>query len=421
MNILLKLRQSRLWSVPVGTGIVAILAVVGAWVEAHPQNHYAGLHLISQPPLIAFMIPFAAATALLFVRKHPVAVFIFTIIAAVAWSALGQLNGATLVPILVAGFWMAQEDSWRKAALIGLTGTIVLWFVNGALGPFGFIGGPGLTMWPEIIAALALGGVASARRLWRDEAQARQHDAERAREEEVHLIINQERMRIARELHDVVAHTMAMINIQASAAQLLIDTDPSRASAAIVEIRSASKSGLRELRSILAIMRPPGQDEAHGEVVPDLSAIQRLITDWNQAGMPTTLVIGGEPGELPTAVALASFRIIQEALTNVARHAKNPTTQVTLAYAPTSLTIEVKNTTSSPVSGFQEGAGSGLIGMQERVRSLSGSFTAGPLGDDGFQIRVVLQLNEGASQDDRTASVLSNTPQSCANHSDGRR
>ena len=347
MNVLLKLRQSRFWSVPIGTGIVAILAVIGAWVEAHPQNHYSGLHLISQPPLIAFMIPLAAAIALLFVRKHPVAVFLFTVIAAIAWSALGQLNGATLVPILVAGFWMAQEDSWRKTALVGLAATIVLWFANGAFGPFGFIGGPGLTMWPEMIAALALGGVASARRLWREEAQARQRDVERAREEEIHLIINEERMRIARELHDVVAHTMAMINIQASAAQLLIDTDPSRASTAIVEIRSASKSGLKELRSILAIMRPPERDEAHGEVVPDLPAIQRLIADWSQAGVPTTLVISGEPGELPTEVALASFRIIQEALTNVARHAKNPTTQVTLAYTPTSLTIEVTNTTSS--------------------------------------------------------------------------
>ena len=420
MNVLLKLRQSRFWSVPIGTGIVAILAVVGAWVEAHPQNHYSGLHLISQPPLIAFMIPLAAAIALLFVRKHPVAVFLFTVIAAIAWSALGQLNGATLVPILVAGFWMAQEDSWRKTALVGLAATIVLWFANGAFGPFGFIGGPGLTMWPEMIAALALGGVASARRLWREEAQARQRDVERAREEEIHLIINQERMRIARELHDVVAHTMAMINIQASAAQLLIDTDPSRASTAIVEIRSASKSGLKELRSILAIMRPPERDEAHGEVVPDLPAIQRLIADWSQAGVPTTLVISGEPGELPTEVALASFRIIQEALTNVARHAKNPTTQVTLAYTPTSLTIEVTNTTSSPVSDFQEGAGSGLIGMQERVRSLSGSFTAGPLGGDGFQIRVVLQLKEGASLEDMTASGLSNTSQSGVNHSDGR-
>ncbi|WP_298344476.1 sensor histidine kinase [Ferrimicrobium sp.] len=421
MNTFFKLRQSRLWSIPIGTGFVAILALVGAWFEAHPQNHYAGLHLVTQPPLVAFAIPLAAAMSLLFVRRHSTAVFFVTIVAAIGWSVLGQLNGATLVPILVAGFWVAQEHSWRKAALLGLIGTIALWVANGFLGPFGFIGGPGLTMWPEMVAAFALGSVVSARHLWRDEARARQLDAERAREEEIHLIINRERMRIARELHDVVAHTMAMINIQASAAQLLLDSDPSRASEAIAEIRSASKTGLHELRSILAIMRPPGQDEDHGEIVPDLSAIRRLVKDWNQAGVPTSLVVEGEATELPTAVALASFRIVQEALTNVVRHAENPTTIVTLAYTPTSLMIDVHNTTTSPSSTFREGAGTGLVGIQERVRSLSGTFTASPLADGGFRIEAVLPLHTERNRDDQPTFTLSDTGHSGASDADSRR
>lgn len=406
---------------PVGTGFVAILTVLGTWFEAHPVNHYAGLHLVTQPPLVAFVIPLTAALSLLFVRKHSTVVFFFTIVAAMGWSMLGQLNGATLVPILVAGFWVAQEHSWRKAALLGLIGSIALWIANGFLGPFGFIGGPGLTMWPEMVAAFALGSVVSARHLWRDEARARQVDAERAREEEIHLIINRERMRIARELHDVVAHTMAMINIQASAAQLLLDNDPSRASEAIAEIRSASKTGLQELRSILAIMRPPGQDEDHGEVVPDLSAIRRLVKDWNQAGVPTSLVVDGAAIELPTAVALASFRIVQEALTNVVRHAENPTTIVTLAYAPTSLTIGVHNTTTSPSSSFQEGAGTGLVGIRERVRSLSGAFTASPLADGSFRIEAILPLNTERDRDERPTYMLSDSANSGTSDADSRR
>ncbi len=405
----------------VGTGFVVILTVVGAWVEAHPQNHYAGLHLVSQPPLVAFMIPLAGSLALLFVRKHSEVVFLITVLAAIGWSILGQLNGATLVPILVAGFWMAQEHNWRRAALVGLAGTVALWTVNGALGPFGFIGGPGLTMWPEMVAALALGSVVSARHLWRDEAQARQRDAERAREEEIHLIINQERMRIARELHDIVAHTMAMINIQASAAQLLLDNDPSSASAAISEIRSASKSGLQELRSILAIMRPSGHGEAHGEVVPDLSAIQRLVKDWDQAGVPTTLVLNGDIFEPPAAVSLATYRIIQEAITNVARHAEKPTTIVTLTYDPTSLTVEVRNTTNSPVSVFRDGTGSGLIGIQERVRALSGVFRAAPVGDRGFQVKAVLPLTTERISDGQQRSEPSETSQARTNDIDGNR
>lgn len=399
MNAFLKLRRSRIWTLPVGVGIVVVLTVVGGYVEAYPQNHYAGLHLTSHPPVFAFLIPLAATLSLIFLRKHAVAVFVFTVVAAMSWSSLGQLSGATLVPILVALFWIAQENTLRKVVLIGLAGTVALWVSNGALGPFGWVGGPGLTMWPEMTLAAALGSLVSARRLAQTEAQGRRLEAERAREEEVHLIVNRERMRIARELHDVVAHTMAMINIQASAAQLLLGSDPARASDALAEIRSASKSGLGELRSLLAIMRPRGPEEGHGEIVPDLSAIQRLVKDWDAAGMPTTLELEGEPRELPTAVAWAGFRIVQEALTNVVRHADRPTTIVRLRYDPTSLTVEVRNTSMDPHSSFTEGTGSGLIGMQERVRSLAGSLSAGPLEEGGFQVLVVLALPANTSQE----------------------
>lgn len=399
MDTLRKLRQSRLWPVPVGVATVAVLTVLGAYFEAYPHNHYAGLHLVSHPPLIALVIPFAAALSLILVRKHSVPVFFLTVSCAMAWSALGQLDGATLVPVLVALFWVAKEHTLAKSAVVGSAGAIAIWTVNGALGPFGWIGGPGLTMWPEFVVALAIGGIVSARHFAHTEAQERRLVAEHARQEEVHHIVNQERMRIARELHDVVAHTMAMINIQASAVQLLLESDPRRASEAVAEIRSASKSGLQELRSILAIMRPPGQDDQHGEIVPDLRSIQGLVHDWDAAGVSTELLIEGNPRELPAAVALASFRIIQEALTNVARHALNPVTRVRLYYTEASLMIEVVNTSTSMSSRFHGGTGSGLIGMRERVRSLSGTFTAGPLQEGGYQVVVMLPLPQQGNQE----------------------
>jgi len=168
-------------------------------------------------------------------------------------------------------------------------------------------------------------------------------------------------------------------------------------------------------------MRPPGQDEDHGEIVPDLSAIRRLVQDWNQAGVPTSLVVEGEVIELPTAVSLASFRIVQEALTNVVRHAENPTTIVTLAYTPTSLMIDVHNTTTSSSSTFQEGGGTGLVGIRERVRSLSGAFTASPLADGGFRIEAVLPLHAERDRDDQPTFTLSDTGHSGASDVDSRR
>lgn len=387
----------RLWNdtrvgFPLGVGIVTLLTVVGAYVESSPRHHYAGLHLTSHPPLIALAIPLVGALSLAFVRTHAVVVFFVTVLTAMCWAALGQISGATLVPILVSLFWFAQHHTLRTVAWSSLLGASALWIVNGAMGPFGWLGGPGLTLWPEVAAAAAFGSVVSARKVAQAEARGRQLEAERARAEEVHLVINRERMRIARELHDVVAHTMAMINIQASAALVLLDNDPRAASDAVTEIRTASKAGLGELRSILSVMRPGDEEESHQEVVPDLDAIQRLVADWHAAGLPTTLELVGPPSTLPTAVALASFRIVQEALTNVARHATQPTTTITFSYGADSLTIDVRNSSTTPSSTYRGGTGTGLIGMEERVRSLAGQFSAEPIGGGGFHLRVVLPL-----------------------------
>jgi signal transduction histidine kinase len=392
MNFWRQLLHDKPWPFPLGVGVVVVLTVVGAFVESSPRHHYAGLHLTSHPPLIALGIPLVGALALFLLRSRAVVALVISVLAAIAWASLGQLSGATLVPILVALFWIAQEQPLPRVIGLALVGSAALWVTNGLLGPFGWLGGPGLTLWPEVAAAAAFGAVVSARRLAQHETQARQLEAERAREEEVHVVVNRERMRIARELHDVVAHTMAMINIQASAALILLDTEPQRASEAVMEIRAASKAGLGELRSILSVMRPSDEEDAPREIVPDLAAIRRLVADWNTAGINTTLNLKGAPQELPTAVALASFRIIQEALTNVARHATEPTTTVTLNYQPSSLKIEVANTSTRQSSTYFEGTGTGLIGMAERVRSLAGNFDAWPLPEGGFRLHVELPL-----------------------------
>ncbi len=379
------------WLVPAGTTFAALLTVLGAYFEAYPQHHYAGLHLASHLPVIALLLPLMGALGLTLVQRSATGALAIAALACMAWSLLGQLNGATLVPVLVALFWLSRETPWRQALALALPSAILLWVVNGLFGPFGWIGGPGLTMWPEMATALALGGIVYARRQWRAETAARLHDAAIARQEEVQHIIDQERMRIARELHDVVAHSMAMINIQANAALTVIQDNPKAARESVEEIRQASKSGLRELRAILAVMRDP----EHGtptEVVPDLSAIRTLVDAVTAAGTPTSLVVDEEYLEPPAPIALATFRIIQEALTNVVRHARAAETTVTIRRVGSCIRLTIANGPAAQRSIFNEGTGAGIIGMSERARSLSGTFTSGVLENGGFEVTAELPL-----------------------------
>ncbi len=211
---------------------------------------------------------------------------------AVGWAALGQIDGAALVPVIVSLYWVALTRPRRIAVAAGLAGAAAIFTAEGLLGPFGWFGGPNATMWPELLAAGAVGASVAARRQWLAAESDRAARAEQAREEETRRRVDAERMRIARELHDVVAHSMAMINVQATAASMQLAADPASVAEAIQAIRQASKSGLRELRAILEVLRQAdGGNPAMPE--PDLRAIAALVTATSAAGTPTTLELAG--------------------------------------------------------------------------------------------------------------------------------
>jgi len=149
-----------------------------------------------------------------------------TVAGAVGWAALGQIDGAALVPVIVGVYWVALTRAWRIAVAAGLAGAAAIFVTEGLLGPFGWFGGPNATMWPELLAAGAVGAYVAARRQWLAAESDRAARAEQAREEETRRRVDAERMRIARELHDVVAHSMAMINVQATAASMQLAADP---------------------------------------------------------------------------------------------------------------------------------------------------------------------------------------------------
>ncbi len=237
-------RLPRRWRGAAGVALVVVLTVVGAYVEANPVHHYGGLHLTSHPPLAAYLVLALPAVALIWRNSRPVEVLGLAVAGAVGWAALGQIDGAGLVPVIVGVYWVALTRPRRIAIAAGLAGAAAIFVAEGLLGPFGWFGGPNATMWPELLAAGAIGAYVAARRQWLAAERDRAARDEQAREEETRRRVDAERMRIARELHDVVAHSMAMINVQATAASLQLADDPASAAAAIQAIRSASKSGL---------------------------------------------------------------------------------------------------------------------------------------------------------------------------------
>lgn len=247
--------------------------------------------------------------------------------------------------------------------------------------------------------------------------------AERTREEEAQRRAEQERLRIARDLHDVVAHTLTTINVQAGVAAHLLDRDPSHAKGALTAIEAASHDALDELRTVLGVLREPEGAQAPLEPAPGLADIDELLEQAREIGLPASLEVDGEqPGSVPDAVQLAAYRIVQESLTNARRHAPGAGASVSLSYGQDRLRLIVENKTVAGVGGTGAGSGGvvahhanadrdrdgehggshdgsangdgarlgvGILGMRERANALGGTLEAGPC-DGAF--RVVAEL-----------------------------
>ena len=309
---------------------------------------------------------------------------------AVGWAALGQIDGAALVPVIVGVYWVALTRPRRIALAAGLAGAAAIFVTEGLLGPFGWFGGPNATMWPELLAAGAVGAYVAARRQWLAAESDRAARAEQAREEETRRRVDAERMRIARELHDVVAHSMAMINVQATAASMQLAADPASAAEAIQAIRGASKSGLRELRAILEVLRQV-DGGSRGGAGP---ARHRGAGRGDQRRRHADHAGAGRAGQspLPPPVALAVYRIVQESLTNVVRHAGRVAATVGLRQDGGYLYVDVVNNGGAAPAAFSDGTGAGLAGMRERAAALGGTLDAGPRPGGGFAVHARLPV-----------------------------
>ncbi|HEU4355307.1 MAG TPA: sensor histidine kinase [Actinomycetota bacterium] len=216
------------------------------------------------------------------------------------------------------------------------------------------------------------------------------HDRELAAREAVSV----ERARIARELHDVVAHHMSVMVVQAGAARAVVGTDAAATTEALRQIEASGRAGLTEMRRLLEILKSGEPDGARAPQ-PGLERLDDLLEGMRATGLPVEAVVEGTPQPLSPGVDLSAYRIVQEALTNTLKHAGEAHARVLLRYGPDALEIEVADDGRGAVD--TDGGGQGLIGMRERVQLFGGTLNSGPRPGGGFLVRARLPLLEGTS------------------------
>jgi signal transduction histidine kinase len=341
---------------------------------------------------IAYLLLIVGALPLAVRDRYPVPVLLIVAATTVPYVWLGYPGGFYTIAIAFA-MWACVAAGHRLVAaavglgLVGVMAAAVVIIASGhvadADAPIWFAG------W--LVASFVLGEVSRSRREYLEQVEQRALDAERTREEEARRRAGEERMRIARELHDVLAHNISMINVQASVAVHLLDRQPEQARIALIAINEASKEALRELRATLGVLRGVDEEEPRAPA-PGLARIEDVIANARAAGLDVTVTTTGDERPLPAGADLAAYRIVQESLTNIARHATAERVAISLHYDATDVTITVDDDGSGPVPDADPPTGSGITGMQERATAAGGDFEAGPRNDGGFRVQVRLPL-----------------------------
>jgi len=322
-------------------------------------------------------------------RWRPLWVLAIVVAAALAAAFAREGGGpAAAVGVLVALYSVAAHCPRRQAAWAGIaTGAVLI--LPLLLGPPGPATGLDAV---TILVLVALGWVCGA---YVGELRGRAARSRREQELETGRAVAEEQARVGRELHDVIAHTLSVIVIQAGAALDVFDPRPQAARQALGSIGSAGRQALAELRRVLAAVRPqPGQEEDWAPP-PGLSGLGELLDRVRATGLDVTARIDGAPVDLPAGLDLAAYRIVQEALTNTLKHARADNAEVTLCYGPAGLVLEVTDDGRAGAPADRPGLarGRGLIGIRERVALHGGTCEAGPRPGGGFAVRVAFPLS----------------------------
>ncbi|MET8307077.1 sensor histidine kinase [Micromonospora sp. NPDC005173] len=330
----------------------------------------AALAVCRRYPVVALSVV-TVAMLTLHVRVHSGVSAAFPVLGAVyvaAWR--GHRSAAALASVVFLGGFLARDISVAPAGQPGQliaerTALLLGWFV----------------------AANVAGFVARQRRAYLEQVEQRAIEAERTREEMALRRAGEERLRIARDLHDSLTHNISVIKVQTGIAVHLARKHGEEPSATLLAIQEASSAAMRELRATLGVLRSPSDEDRVG-----LTWVGELAERTRAAGVPVQVTVTGQPRDLPAEVDQAGYRVVQEALTNVARHAGPATAQVHVEYAPAQLTVSVTDDgQASPVRPVTPGVG--LRGMRERVTGVGGTLRAAAHDDRGFTVRATFPLD----------------------------
>jgi signal transduction histidine kinase len=369
-----RLRSRNLWLAAAGAAALIIEGQVRAKGGLSPGD---------------YVLAVAAAVPLVWGTRAPLPVLAGVAAGAILCDAAFDAGWSATAIVAVQLYTVALLGDRLRSLIVGaMTAVVVIAAIvaiNGSVDVQSIA-----TRVPLVFATLALGDTIRSRRALRVADREREAREAREREEEARRRQAEERLRIARELHDTLAHSLVAINVRAGVALDLPDSED--APAALEDVKQASATALRDLRATLSLLR------AHGEVAPttpalDLESLPGLLDHARSAGLRTDLDLQINGAVVPSAVGGAGYRIVQEALTNVLRHANASSAHVAVRSTPKSLDIEITDDGRS--DDLEVSPGLGLRGMAERATALGGRVDAGPRATGGWRVHAVLPLNAG--------------------------
>jgi signal transduction histidine kinase len=367
----------------VATGVSTAMLISNPVARGQPRGTLA----LSYALVLLHTLPLAAR------RRFPLAVLATSVVSGLAFAALGLPPEILGVAILVAVYSVAAYGS-RWVALAGLAvaeaGLAAVQLTPGRTGVQTLVVNMGV-----VAATWLLGQFAHNYRAYAARLEERTAELERAREELARRAVVEERLRLARELHDVVAHAMSVIAVQSGVGAHVANTQPKEARRSLAAIEATSRATLEELRRLLEVLRQ--EDEPQGALapVPGLANLDSLLAEVSKAGLAVRLQVNGTRPPVPAGVDLSAYRIVQEALTNVVKHAGPARAQVVVGYRDHEVTVEVTDDGRGavpPASDGRVGSGHGLIGMRERVQAFGGDLQIGPRPGGGFRVAARLPL-----------------------------
>ena len=325
-------------------------------------------------------------------RIAPDVVMMTTGVATVTYYALGYPDTLAALGTLIALYSIAAHGN-RKIAVQALIGTVIGLSISVLVTELGE-----LTLQILISnyiiygTAWVIGDNMRTRRAYTQELEARANQLERERETQSREAVIEERRRIAREMHDVVAHTVSVMVVQAGAARRIIESKPEQARDALTSIETTGRQALTEMRRLTGVLRR--EEESYKTPQPGLGYLEKLIDQTREAGLPVEVTIEGQPYELPQGADLSAFRIVQEALTNSLKHAGPSHASVCIKYSPNKLELRVTDDGRGAAERLSNGsvAGHGLVGMRERVAMFGGDLKSGPLPGGGYEVQATLPL-----------------------------